>query len=324
MPSVPPLLARLLGFDSLPAPPHVFAVGPQELRYARFAPRSGGGFELQERHSVTLAPDTFAAGPIGGAAKDTAMLEESVGQLVAKLSTRIEQASLLLPDSWLRVTFVEAGELPRNLAQRDEVLRWKLKRIVPFRVEDLRLANQPVAPLPQQEEPERHLVAFALESLLAQLEVAFAAHRIWIGSICSSGLALLAALETEVAAEPLGAIASVAEGGYSLVFARRGEPVLYRHKALDGGAGIQDAEGIQRDLRLTRAFLQDQLPQLELGRVLLAAAPDVEARWASWLEAGLGRPVEVLGRQHLPLAADPSQPLAQLAPLFGAVRQEVA
>ena len=34
-------------------------------------------------------------------------------------------------------TFIETAELPKAAQLRDEVLRWKLKRLVPFRVEDL-------------------------------------------------------------------------------------------------------------------------------------------------------------------------------------------
>ena len=54
-----------------------------------------------------------------------------------------------------------------------------LKRLVPFRVDELRIGAQEVEPLPNQpaEEPERLLLGFAVDQLLTQVEDAFAALR---------------------------------------------------------------------------------------------------------------------------------------------------
>jgi hypothetical protein len=247
-----------------------------------------------------------------------------VGSLLRGISGRVDQASLVLPDRWLRLAFVEAGELPRK-AQREEVLRWKLKRTLPVRVEDLRLLAVPAAVLPNQQEPRRWLVGFALESLLAQLEAAFAAHRVWLGRITNQSLALLPALSWSVAGDRLQLIAKVHSGGYTLLFARRGEALLHRYKSLDPTLPLeQQAALVKRDLRLTRAFVAEQLPGAELGGILLVAAPEQQGRWHGWLEEELGEPVELLDRRHLPLTANESLAWWEIAPLLGAARQEIA
>jgi hypothetical protein len=312
--------ARLLGTGAVPAPPHVFALDATTLRYGRFVP-SAAGWELRELRRVELPAESFQPGVLGGPLREPAAFAERLAQLLAGVSAPIKEASLVLPDAWLRVAFLDSGELPRAAEARDEVLRWKVKRLLPFRVEDLRLVASEVTPLPQQAEPRRLLVAYALEVLLAQLEEAFAAAGIWLGRITNESLALLPAVGDAIAGAALGALAVVRSGGYTLVFARRGEPVLYRFKALDDS--LPKASTVERDLRLTRAFVADQLPALALERVVVAASPEATRDWIEWLAAGLGCTVEPLEALRLPLASAERVGWMEVAPMLGAARQEV-
>ena len=311
---------RLLGFGTVPAPPHVFALDERRLAYGRFVP-GGGGHELRELRRVELPPESFAPGVLGGAPREPEVFAEQLGQLLSGLSTPVTQASLVLPDAWLRVTFVEVGELPRAADAREEIVRWKVKRLVPFRVDDLRLSWSEVARLPQQTEPRRLLVAFGLEVVLAALEQAFAARGIWLGRITSESLALLPAVDRAVGNAGLAALAVLHEGGYTLLFTRRGEPALYRFKGFEGAGG--DA-AVPRDLRLTRAFVLEQLPDTALERVVLAAPAERAGQWAQWLEEGFGRRVEPLDALQLPLTSTERVTWAEVAPMLGAARQEVA
>jgi hypothetical protein len=319
---------RLLGLDPIAAPPHVFALDAATLRYGRFV-ESGAGWELRELRRVELGADTFQPGVLGGPPRDAAAFGERLAQLLGGLSAPVREASLVLPDAWLRLAFVESGELPRAEEARDEVVRWKVKRLLPFRVEDLRLTATEVAPLPRQGEPRRLLVGYALEALLVQLEETFAARGVWLGRITSESLALVPALGEVLGGAALGALAVVRDGGYTLLFTRRGEPVLYRFKPLDdplapAPAPAANTRGtVERDLRLTRAFVAEQLPELALDRVVLAAAPEAGREWQQWLAAGLGRPGEPIEALRLPLASAERVGWMEVAPMLGAARQEV-
>jgi hypothetical protein len=316
-------LFRALGLQAVPAPPHVFALEAGRLRYGRFLRASGGTLEFEEQRAVELPAGLFPPGVLGSPAADAEELERALGTLLEGVSARVDQASLVLPDPWLRLAFVETGELPRR-AQREEVLRWKLKRMLPVRIEDLRLEAVPAPTLPTQQEPRRWLVGFALESLLAQLETVFAARRVWLGRITNESLALLPALP-QLPNDNLLMVAKVHTGGYTLLFARRGEPILHRFKSLDPALPPdQLAALVQRDLRLTRAFLAEQLPGAVLGGILLAAAPEEQGRWQGWLEGELGEGVEPLERRHLPLRSSEALAWWQIAPLLGAAYQEIA
>ncbi|HET9767380.1 MAG TPA: hypothetical protein VFS60_11070 [Thermoanaerobaculia bacterium] len=321
---------RLIGLGAVAAPPHVFALDAGTLRYGRFV-EAGGGWELRELRRVELPAESFQAGVLGGPLREPAVFGERLAQLVGGLSAPVREASLVLPDAWLRLTFVESGELPRAAEARDEVVRWKVKRLLPFRVEELRLSASEVAPLPQQGEPKRLLIAYALEALLAQLEEAFAKAGVWLGRITSESLALLPAVGEALTEAPLGALAVVRGGGYTLLFTRRGEPVLYRFKSRDEPASAASAptsfpSTVERDLRLTRAFVAEQLPDLEISRVVVAgeAGRDETRAWQEWLAAGLGRAGEPLESLRLPLASAERVGWMEVAPMLGAAREQVS
>jgi type IV pilus assembly protein PilM len=315
----------LLGFAPVPAPPHVFALDERRLTYVRLERQAGRGFELVEHRSRELPAGAFVPGPLGGVLREPERLADLLGDLLGSLSVQPDRASLVLPDSWLRLSFLEVEELPRSPEPRLDVLRWKLKRSVPFRVEDLRLAASEVARLPGSPEGHRMLVAFALDALLGEVEEAFARHRVRLGRISGEVLCLREALRHLVAAEPVACLALVRSDSYTLLFTRHGEPTLYRFKNLEGGAEGQLRPGsVQRDVKLTRAFLAEQLPGEALGRVLVAAPEGDRGRWLEWLSNGLGRPAEAVAADRLPLAGTGGPPWVELAPLLGAVRQEIA
>jgi hypothetical protein len=148
---------------------------------------------------------------------------------------------------------------------------------------------------------------------------------VWLGRITSESLALLPAVAPTLDNVALGCLALVHDAGYTLVFTQHGRPVLYRFRGLDGGLGeAQRASIVARDLRLTRAFVADQLPVAQLGRVVLAAPAGAVGAWQGLLAEGLGRGAEAVESLQLPLVAAERVGWSEVAPLLGAARQEVA
>jgi hypothetical protein len=303
--------------EAVEIPPHVFALDAASVAYAGFT-RSAAGLELGEFHRVALNSETFGAGLVGEALQQERSLREGVDEVLSRMSMSVTEAALVLPDSWLRITFAETAELPRAKAERDEVLRWKLKRLVPFRVEDLRLQWMEVEALTGQEEPLRLLIGFAVEALLGQLEATFSSYGIRLGLVTNVSLSLMQVVQKRVGQDGLFAVVSVHEEGYALAFARAGRPVLHRYKTIDAGRNGTDALKVMRELKLTRAFLADRLPAAELKTAHLLAPEALEAQWTGWLEEGLGVEVrlatELADWMHGADAGDPRGPL----PLLGA------
>jgi hypothetical protein len=323
---LPSWIERLLGFDPIPSPPHVFSLDEERLRYGHFA-RDRHGFRLRAYRETELPRDPFQHGPLGGPLRDPIGFRDLVAGMVKAIPGGVREASLVLPDTWLRVTFTESGDLPKETAALDEVLRWKLRRLVPFRVDELRVDAAEVSPVPDQEEPRRLLLGFAVEQLLAQIEEAFAAAGVRIGKISNASLSLLSAVQP-AANGAFSALVLVGEEGYTLIFARGGEPVLHRYKGFTGNLPDAARAGfVGRDLKLTRNFLDEHFPGATLGSVLLLSPPELEPAWLDRLEEGLGRPAAPVDGRHLPplRAEEPGvPPWRSLAPMLGAARQEVA
>ncbi len=310
----------------MPAPPHVFGLDARSLRYGQFV-RDRQGYRLRGWREAAMPADAFHAGLLGGPLRDPAAFEALVGGLVRNVPGGLKEASLVLPDAWLRVTFSEITDVPRQMQARDEVLRWKLRRLVPFRVDELRVSAVEVEPLPVQEEPRRMLLGFGVEQLLAQIEDAFTAHNVRLGRITNSSLGLLSAVELPPSSG-FAAVVQVEQEGYTLIFARNGEPVLHRYKPFTGGMPDAAHSGyVTRDLKLTKNFLDEHFAGAPLGTVLLLAPPESEPMWLDRLQEGLGSSVAPVDGRHLPSlrSEDPVAPSwRELAPMLGAARQEVA
>lgn len=330
---LPSWIERLAGLDPKPVPGSVFSLDEGRLSYARFQ-RKDGALEFSDYRSVELEEETFQAGPLGGSVRKEAALGQALADLLEGTEEPVSEACLLLPDAWLRLAFTEIGELPADPEKLDEALRWKLKRLVPFRVDELRLEGIEVRALPGQDEPKRALIGFALDSMLERLEDLFQQAGVEVGYIGNVSTSVLPGLAGGVVPdEALLGLALIRSDGYTLLFARGGEPVLHRYKASDGALPYEVREQrVQRDLKLTRSFLDERMPGAPLERVLVLTAPEVEDPWPRWLEDGLQSQTERLKEEHMaPLSVQLSHHQAreadswlEIAPLLGASCLETA
>lgn len=305
-------------------PPVAISAGRRELRMATFR-RSSAGLEPLAWATVPLPEGVFGTAALGGPVGDNAALESAARALVGRIGGRHPRASLVLPDAWVRGMTLELGELPEDAATRLEVLRFRLRRTVPFRIEELRLSAAPIEKLAGQEEALRVLALLASEGVCTALERAFAAAGVRFGQIVGATLARLDALAIGGRLPGLAAVASVEPEGFTLVFARDGAPVAWRQKGFTEGLSDQDRERLlAAELRLTRTFLAERLAGERLSAALLAAPAAVAPFWTRVLEDGLEQPVVALATEHLPLASTPPAGVEEYAPLVGAACREVA
>jgi len=325
-------LSRLLGFGRISVPPVVFALAEEgagvRLSCARFE-RTPGGLAFSFLDSLPIPEAALLRGPLGASLRDGVAFAEVLTTLLHRGGKGLKEASLLVPDAWLRTVACESGVLPSSAAARDEVLRWKLRRLVPYRVEDLRLGAVRAASLRGQQEPLRWLLGFAGEAVLASFEAAFALEGVHIGCVSTPSLALAAGLRAAMASPGVEVEVMAGEEDYAIVLVREGEIALHRYRAWSARVPVEARESLVRsDLSLVANFMADELPGAELGRVLLHRRPgaqDDEPVWLAWLSDALGRPAALLESQHLPLAvATLPGAWRAAAPLVGGACLEVA
>lgn len=307
-------LQRLAGTARSPVPPHAFALGPERLTYAAFAPGEAGPALAQEVE-VPVSPSWFGGGVLGGPLMDESAFAAALESLIGKLVEAPAEASLVLPGEWLRTTYVEVDHVPAKRAERDEVVRWKLRQMVPFRIDDVRLSYAAVRPVGGNGDGNRFLVGFAIDQFLDQLEAAFNAVEIRLGAVVPLSLTLLDALPAGD-----GALLWASDRAVSLVSRRDGEPGLLRYKRLKSTVPEARERTVRTDLRLSRSWA-DENADGAVDSVRLAVPVEDRERFAAWCREDLGagsvEPLDLTAR-NLPAGSE-----WRLAPLLGAVSRRV-
>lgn len=261
-----------------PAPVHAFAAGEDQLVYGRLSRRRDALLRVEH---VTLPPQWFNLGPVGLLQVDRQALAGGLRALVQRLEKAPQHASLVAPNSWVRSVVIDAGVLPRHRQEAEEVVRWRLKKLLPCRPEDVRLD------FVSGGESGHVLVILALERPLAVVEETFSAAGVQLARIEPAALALTALLPA--ASTPVLLVA-IEEKALALVVLSGGKPVLVRHKQLPADAGRAETF-IGRELSRTLAHAREQDRLSGPVMVWLASARPGETgggveRWAA-TETGL-------------------------------------
>ena len=275
---------RIQALLRTPAPVHAFAAGENQLVYGRLNRRRDAILRVEH---VALPPEWFSLGPVGLLQVDRHALAGGLAALVQRLEKVPQQASLVAPNSWVRSVVVDAGALPRKRQEAEEVLRWRLKKLLPCRPEDVRLD------FVSGSESGRVLVILALDRPLAVVEETFSTTGVQLGRIEPAVLALTALLP---AAPTPVMLAAIEEHALDLVVLAAGKPVLVRHKQLPADAARAEAF-IGRELSRTLAHAREQDKLSGPVMVWLAAARPGETagRVELWAAAENGLVVRRLG-----------------------------
>ncbi|OFV81768.1 MAG: hypothetical protein A2Y78_01025 [Acidobacteria bacterium RBG_13_68_16] len=264
---------RIQALLRTPASVHAFAAGENQLVYGRLNRRRDAILRVEH---AALPPEWFSLGPVGLLQVDRHALAGGLAALIQRLEKAPQQASLVAPNSWVRSVVVDAGALPRKRQEAEEVLRWRLKKLLPCRPEDVRLD------FVSGSESGRVLVILALDRPLAVVEETFSAAGVQLGRIEPAVLALTALLPA--ASTPV-MLAAIEERALDLVVLAAGKPVLVRHKQLPADAARAEAF-IGRELSRTLAHAREQDKLGGPVMVWLAAARPGETagsveRWAA-------------------------------------------
>lgn len=315
---LPSWIRGALALASERVPPHVFSLEERRLSY--LSTSDEGEICCREVLTEELPDRCFQPGPLGGVPRDGEVVTRSLGELLGRMTLRPETASLVLPDHWLRLGFVEVDSWPRKRSEQLEMLRFKLKRLVPFRVEELRVGFQEVPALPS-ESTRRFLVGFGIEAALSQFEDVFLDRGIQLGWISNQTLSLLEVLRSLLEKEPAAAFVFVSPERYSLLVASHAEPVMYRGKSYVADDSLV---AVDRELRLTRSFLIDKTSQGQLSEVILVAPADRERAWKPMIEDVFECPVSSLAEEWPSVPGLVKLTTDEAAPLLGAALREVA
>jgi type IV pilus assembly protein PilM len=168
-----------------------------------------------------------------------------------EISPRSRSVSLVLPDLLIRVFVLDFDTLPAKAAEALPVLRFRLRKMVPFDVEHAGISYQVLS---QTKDECRVLAAIIPGPILAEYEAAVRAAGYEPGAVLSSSLA---ALETVDSLEAV-LTANLSAAALTTTIAAGEDLLLYRtlDLAQDPGDRVLD---IRRGIAVAAAYFEDKL-----------------------------------------------------------------
>ena len=230
--------------------------GGQALVYA-FAPLRTGALVPGIGEPNLRAPEAVA---------------EAIRSALGDVSPRTRAVTLIVPDASVRVFVLDFDSLPNNAAEVVPVLRFRLRKMVPFDVEHAGVSYQVLS---QDKSECRVLTAVLPGDILVEYETAVRAAGYEPGVVLPSSLAALAVLDST---EPV--LAACLSGMSLTTSITSGQDLLlYRTLELPEDPSQRLSE-VQRDIAVAAAYFEDKLAsrprQLYYGGI--GTAPDF-ARW---------------------------------------------
>lgn len=276
-----------------PRPRHAFAVTEEAVSYGLL---DRGRSRLERVEQRPLPPDTVQLGPVGLLQVRVERLNAALDNLRKAIGEFPKRAALVVPDAWLRALVLELETLPRRREEAEEIIRWRLKKLLPCRPEEVRLDYTPCG------SNGRVLVVLGLDKPLASLEEAFAASGCQLGSIEPVSVALSAVLPP--GPRPLVLVSTVGRA-MAIVVLSEGRVQLSRLKLMPQAPGR--AQGLAlRELTRTAQFLAEKGWTAAGFSVVLAAGEESLAKAVQlWALEQKAVDVRRLGEPPAPGGSDP-------------------
>jgi len=245
-----------------PPPVDAFALDDQALVFGRVARGSRAMVRLEKS---VISTSWYQIGPVGVLAVEHQVLGDALATVLKRLDRRPSRAHLVVPNEWVRSIVVDAGELPRRREDAEDLVRWRLKKVLPCRPEDVRLDFIPGAA------NGNVLVVLTLDRPLQVVEEVFARAGVILGQIEPRALALTALLPASTGPSML---ATVEERALALVLLAGGRVSLIRHKPLPADVARAEAFVIRE---LSRTLHHAREREGLAGPLLMRVAATVPA-----------------------------------------------
>lgn len=285
---------------STPPPDTVWSLDRQRVVVVHRDKKTG------DRCAAVDAPDgLFELGTAGLQSVDVRRLTAVLTSLQEKVSGG-RRVGVVVPSLWVRCFLMEAEELPRRRADLQDVLRWRLKKLLPVSPADLRIA----ASVQSVEGDQKQVLCSAVpERAVAQLESAFDGAGISPGLVVPRILALVmepalpGARRVIVQQEDsVLSMAVVANDGVRLV----------RTKPLPPSGGAWG--GVEREISLAMSYIRNTMAIKGAAEAVVSASDeDSTVSMAGWLKDQQNVAVRIPEARHI-------CPDAHLAAMLGSAR----
>jgi type IV pilus assembly protein PilM len=201
----------------------------------------------------------------------------AVKSALDQVAPRSRSVSVVVPDTSARVFVLDFDSLPSKAADTLPVLRFRLRKVVPFDVEQAAVSYQVLS---EEKHAVKVLAIVMPAAILAEYEGAVRAAGYEPGVVLPAGMAALAALNGN---EPVLA-ANLSRGSLTTAITRGNDLLLYRAVELpaDPDAALEE---VRRSVAVAAAYFEDRLGA-QPERLLYAGTAEAHAFAHALTETG--------------------------------------
>jgi type IV pilus assembly protein PilM len=174
--------------DATPHPPLAFEISQDRIAGVRFT-RKGAmeGYAVEQ-----LPPGAVVPSAIEPNLLNASVVNGAIRKICQTIGANDADAALLLPDPVIRVFVQHFDDFPRSTQEAIPMLRWKLKKSVPFEVDETLLSFMKQA---SREEGVDVVTAIARLRIIKEYEALLEAVNLRPGVVLSSSLAAISLLD---------------------------------------------------------------------------------------------------------------------------------
>ena len=177
-------------FNAIPHPPLALEISTERVSMARW---SRGG-ALEDLVVEPLGPGVLVPSAVETNIADLAKVQSSVEKVCNLLHVREGDLALLLPDPVIRVFIQHFEDFPRSSEEALPLLRWRLRKSVPFDLEEMLVSYARQAP---RDNGVNVVTALARLPIVREYEAVVRAAKLRPGVVVSSSIAAVALLDDE-------------------------------------------------------------------------------------------------------------------------------
>jgi type IV pilus assembly protein PilM len=237
-------IARWL--DAMPYVSLAIEIAPERVAAARWS-RTGSldGYAVEMLPVGALVPSAVEANIVNAAA-----VKAAVANVCDRLRSRDEDVAMILPDTVIRVFVQHFEDFPRSAAEAVPMLRWKLKKSVPFEADETLISFMRQAP---REAGLDVVTALARLRIIREYESLVEGIGLHPGVVMSSSLAAISLLEDE---KPT-LLARVSGSALTTAIVRRGVLCGYRCTELPAHGANLTPQMLLEEIFPVAAYYQD-------------------------------------------------------------------
>ncbi len=269
--------------DVLAHPQLACEIAPGYVAAARWTRRGAGldGFAVETLPEGAITPSAVETNLADGAA-----VRAAIGRVFARLNAKGQDVALLIPDPVIRVFVLHFDSFPRSASEAIPMLRWKLKKSVPFESDETLISYMRQAP---RDDGVDIVTGLARLRIVREYEQLAESAGMTPGVVISSGLTTIPLLDDH---RPT-MMARVSGAALTTAIVREGILCGYRCTDLPSDAARLSPQALLDEIYPVAAYYQDSWREGIQG-LRLAGLGDRTEEFRRPLEQELRCPVKAL------------------------------